>query len=67
MNEHTKSAIILAIILLTGTGLFFWWAGFFEKEEPKTSEDFMECVDILEFDAGYSRDWAEIYCYDLIN
>jgi len=32
MNEHTKSAIILAIILLLGTALIFWKAGFFDKD-----------------------------------
>jgi len=32
MGKEIKSTIILALILLAGTGLFFWKAGFFNKD-----------------------------------
>lgn len=41
------SAIILALILLAGTGLFFWKAGFFDKER------------ITDFERGYFEGYEQ--------
>jgi len=62
-----KSSIALALILLLGTGLFLWKAGFFDdRSKIKTSEQFIECVDIITDEAYYQRTWAEQFCFNLM-
>ena len=46
-NQSIISAIILALILLGGTGLFFWKAGFFDKER------------ITDFERGYYEGYEQ--------
>ena len=66
MIDTIKKLILITIFILLWVGIFRITASLITyKERPiKSSKEFLECVDILDFEAMYSRDSAERMCFD---
>lgn len=58
--------VVMGITISVASLAISWLVRVSINQEVKSSQRFIECINILEFEAGYERTWAENYCFNLM-